>query len=170
MCTCFALFTKSVKLTDKLIFIPPIAPHPLSSTIWSWYNKDSSDRSNKWTQSVSPTKNTVTCWLVTRQIICGFWILCSVYWIYTRLNLQLIIYYTHNLTVNTLRSFFTDWPLIFLCAPNPNSLSSLRASAVTNIHSYCIHYFELQLKAAFMLARTKLADFSVVTSRTTILL
>jgi hypothetical protein len=41
--------------------------------------------------------------------------------------------------------------------------SCLRASPATNIRSYCIHYVELQLKTVFMLAHTKLADFSAVT-------
>jgi hypothetical protein len=46
--------------------------------------------------------NIVTCWLVTRQIICGLWILCSVYWIYRQAEFT-ITYYSLNLTVNTLR-------------------------------------------------------------------
>jgi hypothetical protein len=46
--------------------------------------------------------NIVTCWLATRRIICGFWILCSVYWINRQAEFT-ITYYSLNLTVNTLR-------------------------------------------------------------------
>jgi hypothetical protein len=46
-------------------------------------------------------KTTVTCYLVTRQIISGFWILCSVYWIYRQVEFT-ITYYSLNLTVITL--------------------------------------------------------------------
>jgi hypothetical protein len=35
--------------------------------------------------------NIVTCYLVTRQIICGFWILCSGYWLNRLAEVQLII-------------------------------------------------------------------------------
>jgi hypothetical protein len=44
----------------------------------------------------------VTCWLVTRQIISGFWILCSVCWINRQAEFT-ITYYSLNLTVITLR-------------------------------------------------------------------
>jgi hypothetical protein len=80
----------------------------------------------------------VTCWLVTRQIICRFWILCSVYWIYYQAEFT-ITYYSLDLTVITLRQFFTDWPLIFLCAPNPNSLSCLRASCRVSNSLHSLH-------------------------------
>jgi hypothetical protein len=34
---------------------------------------------------------------------------------------------------------FTGWPLVFLCAPTPHSLSSSRASAATVVHSSLNH-------------------------------
>jgi hypothetical protein len=60
---------------------------------------------------------------------------------------------------------FTGWPLIFFWAPNLNSLSCLRASAATDIRRYCIHF-----TSSFILARTKLADFSAVATAVTLLL
>jgi hypothetical protein len=64
-------------------------------------------------------------------------------------------YYSLNLTVITLRSFFTGWPVAFFCRCYPNSLSlSLRVSAATKIHRYCIHFL-----SSFILA-----DYSVVTT------
>jgi hypothetical protein len=81
--------------------------------------------------------------------------------VYTQL-LQFQSYCDHT-------EIFTSWPPIFFCALYPKSLSlSLRASTATNIHLYCLHYFELQLKTVFMLARTTLANFSVVTLSCTV--
>jgi hypothetical protein len=106
--------------------------------------------------------NIMTCYLVSRQIICGFWILYLDLLDIHQAEFTLTCY-SLNLTVITLLWFFTGWPPISFDARNANLLSCLRASAATNIHCYCIHYFELQLKTVFMLARTKLADFSAVT-------
>jgi hypothetical protein len=55
----------------------------------------------------------VTCWVVTLQIISLFWILCSVYWIYTRPNLQLIITVTILLYSHCINSSPAD--LLYSC-------------------------------------------------------
>jgi hypothetical protein len=62
----------------------------------------------------------VTCWLVTRQIICGFWILCSIYWLYRQTEFT-INYNTLNLTTvlttvllhTALSLFYKRWSLTF---------------------------------------------------------
>jgi hypothetical protein len=68
-----------------------------------------------------------------------------------------INYYSLNLAViHCVTSSLADLSYSFATA-NPSPLSCLHASCrVTNLHRYCIHYFELQLKTVFMLARTKL--------------
>jgi hypothetical protein len=52
--------------------------------------------------SDSDGDNIVTCYLVTRSIICGFWIFYSVYWICRQAEFT-ITYYSLNFTVNALR-------------------------------------------------------------------
>jgi hypothetical protein len=63
----------------------------------------------------------LTCWLVTRRIICGFWILCSVYWINRQadftindntLNLT-VLECTYNLVITL--EVFTDSHPVFFC-------------------------------------------------------
>jgi hypothetical protein len=72
----------------------------------------------------------VTCYLVTRQIIRGFWSLFSIYWIYSRRNLQLIITVSISLlqcVYNLVITLYSSAAIIH------NSVSCLRASCrVTN--------------------------------------
>jgi hypothetical protein len=91
------------------------------------------------------------------SVICGFWILCSVYWVNRQAEFT-INYYTLNLIVSTLRQFFTGWPLEFFCAPNPNSLPLSFACFLPHLLFSSLHsrlaenYFELN---CFILARTR---------------
>jgi hypothetical protein len=73
----------------------------------------------------------VTCYLVTRQIISGL----RICWLDLFGMLPCGITTNHNtlnLTISTLRSFFTGWFRVLFCTPSPDSLSFLRAPA-----SYC---------------------------------
>jgi hypothetical protein len=89
--------------------------------------------------------------LVTRQIISGFWILWSIYWLHVRRNLQLLItvaisLYSHCINSSPADLSYSSGLLI------PIRYLACVLLVATNIHRYCIHHFELKLKTVFMLA------------------
>jgi hypothetical protein len=63
-----------------------------------------------------------------------------------------VVQCTYNLLI-TLKIFAADL-FVFFCAPSPNLLSCLRASAATIVHCYCIHFSS---GTSWELLRTELA-------------